>query len=203
MKLSVLLSGAILASCCAFVSSLIIPIVTGTAGATSTLGLTVSSASIAAGLAGAAATAGIVGLGLVALRVAAQRSSHKLRTRRDIDEDTIQEMFEIVAQVDVNACGLKLVCDLYQKPKSDLSEKESAILHLIGENPKPVAPEKVKDPRARYQSAAILGLRGEKCSVLYASCPLTEDKVHAYLDTLEVQGNKNFKEILENHKISA
>ncbi|XP_068218469.1 uncharacterized protein [Palaemon carinicauda] len=200
MKPSILLSSAILAFCIAFVGSTIIPVVTSVAGTTSTLGITLSSGTLAAGVAGAA-TAGIVGLGLAALYAAQHTVSSTGRHRRDIDEDTIQEMFEIVAEVDVNACGLKLVCDLYQKPKTDLSAKESAIVYLIGENPKPVAPEKVKDPRSRYQSAAILGLRGEKCTDLYASCPLSEEKIHSYLDALEVQGDKNFKEILENQKV--
>ncbi|XP_071537807.1 uncharacterized protein [Panulirus ornatus] len=168
-------------SCLVSTTGLVLPLVT-TTGLTSSI--SVSASALAAGAAG-----GVLGLGLAALlarRREAESSSYE-RHRREIDDDRLDEILAMVAKVDANGCGMQYVCQVYSKPENTLTLREQTIRLLIGEKPEPVSPSDVKKPRALYQSAAVLGLRGENCRTFYDTCPLTYAEVEEYLDTLDLQ----------------
>ncbi|ROT74555.1 hypothetical protein C7M84_006941 [Penaeus vannamei] len=109
------------------------------------------------------------------------------RRRRDADEEKVAEMFAMVAKMDTHGCGMRLVCQLYQKSPQSLTLREKAIRLLIGEKPEPVAPKESRQPRALYQSAAVFGVRKENCLEIYHMCPLTNEEVMQYLNTLDLE----------------
>ncbi|CAL4125127.1 unnamed protein product [Meganyctiphanes norvegica] len=100
-------------------------------------------------------------------------------------ESKASELFSMVAQVDTYGCGMRLVCQVFQKNLDDLSPRERVIKKFIGEKPAPVPENKINEPKARYVSAAILGERNDDCYKIYEACPLSDDDVKAYLLNLE------------------
>ncbi|XP_042858861.1 uncharacterized protein LOC122244972 [Penaeus japonicus] len=199
-----LLAGVALALLATQASSLFLfPLATTgtTTAAATTTSITLGTGSLAAGA--AVAAAGVTGLALAALLASQGRDEEPSyhapapsyhapapsyhRRRRDVDEEKVAEMFAMVAKMDTHGCGMRLVCQLYQKAPQSLTLREKAIKLLIGDKPEPVSPKEAKQPRALYQSAAVFGVRKENCLEVYHMCPLTNEEVMQYLNTLDLE----------------
>ncbi|XP_063585256.1 uncharacterized protein LOC134762641 [Penaeus indicus] len=195
MNSLVLFAGVALALLATQTSSLFLfPVATTGTTAAATTSVTVGTGSLAAGA--AVAAAGVTGLALAALLASRGRDEEPSyhapapsyhRRRRDADEEKVAEMFAMVARMDTHGCGMRLVCQLYQKSPQSLTLREKAIRLLIGEKPEPVPPKESKQPRALYQSAAVFGVRKENCLEIYHMCPLTNEEVMQYLNTLDLE----------------
>ncbi|XP_027215284.1 uncharacterized protein [Penaeus vannamei] len=199
MNSFMLFAGVALALLATQTSSLFLfPVATTGTTAAATTSVTVGTGSLAAGA--AVAAAGVTGLALAALLASRGRDEEPSyhapapapapayhRRRRDADEEKVAEMFAMVAKMDTHGCGMRLVCQLYQKSPQSLTLREKAIRLLIGEKPEPVAPKESRQPRALYQSAAVFGVRKENCLEIYHMCPLTNEEVMQYLNTLDLE----------------
>ncbi|KAK4319711.1 hypothetical protein Pmani_009368 [Petrolisthes manimaculis] len=168
---------------CGVVTGILVaaPIITTTATA-GTTSVSVGTGALLVGTVGVAAV-GAATLGAVALASAVRNRGG--RHRREVDNETLDEVFAVVGGVDTEGCGLRHVCYVFSKIPEELTHRERAIRRLIGEKPVPVSPKKIRNPSAAYLSAAILGDRGEDCVSIYKTCSLSYTQVHDYLTQLD------------------
>ncbi|XP_050714932.1 uncharacterized protein LOC126997728 [Eriocheir sinensis] len=164
---------------------------TGSAVATSsTIGITLGSTgggAAAATLGTAALVVGALVVGGVVLAGAGNRF------KRDVSNYCVPagnpDLFvDLAARADQAGCGLKLVCELEATPDEALSRDELLILNLIGRHVKPPTFSQMKNGRASFQYAALVGERAEgltECSQVFDQCPFDRAAIMGAFDAMK------------------
>jgi hypothetical protein len=128
---------------------------------------------VGAGIVKKALAANVAGLGTRDFR---NFGAPRARGKRDSGIDRVAALEQIdayfynIANIDVDDCGKRLVCEVEAQDPSQRSEEETLIAGLFGDSPLDPA-----NPKAEYDLAATLGSSSKSklaCARRYHKCPV-------------------------------
>jgi len=175
MKFSLLLIGAVAAL--SYSEAIFIIGGTAAAGATTVTAATAAQGAALAGIGGLVIGAALVG----AVALASRRG--KRSTQDLVKEDAV---FNLVSASDAYGCALKLVCLLEGKEEKDLTEDDSFILSIFGQQPEAPSIDKMRTARGAYDYAAFMGDKfgQEACDSLFHTCEADYETMIKYVAQL-------------------